>query len=73
VKFIVKNAETGDVVNPGDAVTDFRGKTWTLEGGTSATTEGKSGHVTVTADGEGRRHFYAKVFDLVVELADTDD
>lgn len=75
VLLIVTDEKSGEVVNDGDTVTDFRGDTARLIKATRARVPGKSGKVLVELPGTSdpyrdgrpiRMEYYDKVFDLHV-------
>lgn len=55
------NTDTGEVVEQGDTVTNFRGETGTYQGATRPRWPGKSGKVVVNG-----REYYDKVWNLTV-------
>lgn len=62
---------SGEPVEVGDQVTDFRGATATLRGVTGLPTVGKVGYVRVEWDHGGIGEYYPNVFDLVIaEVSD---
>ena len=62
--FRLVSAATGDDLEIGDRVKDFRGDTWILRGGMPQQSSSSTGHVylSMTEDGP-QREFYANVIE----------
>lgn len=66
MSFEITHRITGDVVTPGDTVTDFRGQTATLLAAERANEQGRDGKVSVRDSRGFSMTYYARVFDLSV-------
>jgi hypothetical protein len=64
-KWIVRNIDTKEIVNPGDAVTNFRGESGVFKCMSREPLPGKSGKVIVNG-----REYYDRVWDLEIIPAD---
>ncbi len=60
----LKHKKTGEQVQVGEVITDFRGEDWILTGGAAPHKSSSTGHVYVRNENWSSREFYPTVFGL---------